>query len=157
MTGQADAAMPWRVTSFDAPLWSALHALLKLANESMPASARRMELGHTDMALLELLMRGPLSPGELARELKVTPAAVTIAVNRLEARGHLLRTADERDARRVLVHLTPHARSEVAHELEEMFQQINEVVTRVPERDRRAITAFLESINDVLRSHATRE
>ena len=148
--------MPWSVTAFDGPLWAALHALIKAANEAMPASARRMELGQTDMALLELLMAGPLSPGEIAKELKVTPAAVSIAVNRLEQRGHLTRTPDPSDARRVIVQLTPHARQDVAVELQEMFQQISRVVAEVPEEDRRAITAFLEAVSEIIRRHADR-
>ena len=151
---QLDA--PWHLTAADAPLWAALHALIKAANESMPASARRMDLGHTDMALLELLMAGPLAPGEIARQLKVTPAAVSIAVNRLEQRGHLTRTQDPTDARRVQVHLTPHARQDVAEELREMFVRISEVVAAVPEADRRTITAFLDDVAGILRRHANR-
>lgn len=141
----------------DSALWNALYRLFKSANEAMPASAKRMEISRTDMAIIEMAMNGPVSPGELAHHLKVTPAAISIALNRLEERGHLVRQVDPEDARRVLVQITNHAQREVAGELSLMFSEIHGVVERVPAEHRAGVTRFLDEVATVLQRHADRE
>ena len=155
MSGQAqpNVEQPWAMVSQDAELWAALRRVFKTAHQAMPASARRLRMGRTDMAILEMAMASPVTPGELAKQLQVTPAAVSIALNRLESRGHLRRRADPNDARRVLVEITPLAQGEVAAELGEMFADIYAVVDRVPVERRAELTRFLSEVADVLQKH----
>ena len=76
-----------------------LRELLDLAEEVGPTIARRAELGHTELKAIELLVRSPHGPVELARELGVTSAASSGIVDRLEARGHVRREAHATDGR----------------------------------------------------------
>jgi MarR family transcriptional regulator, organic hydroperoxide resistance regulator len=48
----------------------------------------------------------PLSPGELARRIGMTSGATTILLNRLEAGGHVLRSREHADRRRVTLRAT---------------------------------------------------
>jgi DNA-binding MarR family transcriptional regulator len=51
--------------------------------------------------------QGPISAGDLARELRVSPGAVTTIVDRLERAGYARRVPDPEDRRRVLIETTP--------------------------------------------------
>jgi DNA-binding MarR family transcriptional regulator len=54
-----------------------------------------------------------LSPGRLLRETLVTSGTMTNRVDRLEARGYVVRSPDPNDRRGVLVRLTPTGKSAV--------------------------------------------
>jgi DNA-binding MarR family transcriptional regulator len=55
---------------------------------------------------LSFLWGGPQTPGAIAREIRLTPAAVTALLDRMEARGYVRRENDPDDRRRVLVTVT---------------------------------------------------
>jgi len=71
------------------------------------AAAAFFGVHRTDMSLLDVLqLNGRLSAGELARHASLSPAAVTAALDRLEAADYVRRVRDEEDRRRVLVEVT---------------------------------------------------
>lgn len=140
----------------DRPLWDALRRLVTVATQARPASARRMHIGPTDLDLLEQLAQGPLSPGEISRRLGITPPAATVAVQRLEAKGHVSREADPADGRRALVRIRQSAHSELHDELDPMFAQVGKVIETLSPSEVTVVTSFLERITDALQSHADR-
>ena len=60
-------------------------------------------LGPAERLCLSFLWRGPQTASAIARETRLTPAAVTALIDRLEKRGFVRRTADPTDRRKVLV------------------------------------------------------
>jgi DNA-binding MarR family transcriptional regulator len=60
-------------------------------------------LGPTERLCLSLLMAGPQTASAIARQVRLTPAAVTALIDRLEARGFVRRKPDASDRRKVLV------------------------------------------------------
>ena len=60
-------------------------------------------LGPADRLTLSLLWQGPQTASAIARHTRLTPAAVTSLIDRLEARGFVRRRADPGDRRKVLV------------------------------------------------------
>jgi DNA-binding MarR family transcriptional regulator len=69
-----------------------------------------MGINRTDLRCLDILGRaGPMTAGRLAEESKLTNAAVTIVVDRLERIGYMRRKQDTADRRRVVVEATPKA------------------------------------------------
>jgi DNA-binding MarR family transcriptional regulator len=64
-------------------------------------------VSRTEVGVLRRLACGPRRISALAAEERVTQPAITLLVNRLEARGWVLRAADPSDRRAVLVSLTP--------------------------------------------------
>lgn len=78
------------------------------------AFARRNRLHPTDLraliALLDAARSGtPATPGLLGRELHLNSAGTTAVVDRLERLGHVRRTRDPDDRRRVLLEVTEQA------------------------------------------------
>lgn len=77
------------------------------------AAAGRLGLNRTDLRAVDLVLAndGPLSAGELTRALRLSPAATTTVIDRLERAGLLTRTRDAENRRRVLVTATDAARA----------------------------------------------
>jgi DNA-binding MarR family transcriptional regulator len=77
------------------------------------AVAARLGLNRTDLRATDLVLAngGPLSAGELSRALKLSPAATTTVIDRLERAGLVSRSRDTGNRRRVLVTATDAART----------------------------------------------
>jgi DNA-binding MarR family transcriptional regulator len=78
-------------------------SLMNLVNQ---AAADRVGINATDLNCLNVLsFSGQMAAGELARATGLTTASITGVVDRLEAAGYVRRERDDRDRRRVVVHL----------------------------------------------------
>ncbi|MFJ8623325.1 MarR family winged helix-turn-helix transcriptional regulator [Kitasatospora sp. NPDC093550] len=68
------------------------------------AAARACGLGATDLYALNILrLAGAMTPGELAARTGLTTGPTTRLIDRLERAGHVRRTPDASDRRKVLV------------------------------------------------------
>ncbi|MBO0763549.1 MAG: MarR family transcriptional regulator [Hyphomicrobiaceae bacterium] len=74
----------------------------------------RLGLSLTERQCLACLTRGPRPAREIAEATRLTRAAITTLVDRLEERGLVRRTPDTADRRQVLVSITPKARRQTA-------------------------------------------
>lgn len=75
------------------------------------AARQGLRVNATDLQLLgNLYTRGPLSPSALAAALDIAAASITVAVDRLCARGLVARTPDPQDKRRSIIALSPACR-----------------------------------------------
>ena len=97
-------------------LWKAAHAIEQNAIRSVSASG----LGLSDFAVLEVLLhKGPQPVNIIGRKVLLTSGSITAAVDRLESRKLLRRTADSKDRRSRIVQLTEAGR----HLIERAFQK----------------------------------
>jgi MarR family 2-MHQ and catechol resistance regulon transcriptional repressor len=84
-------------------LWKAAQAVEAYAKKSIEHS----ELCGSDFAVLEaLLHKGPLPVNEIGRKVLLTSGSITVAIDRLEAKGLVERRASGTDRRARIVHLT---------------------------------------------------
>jgi DNA-binding MarR family transcriptional regulator len=95
-------------------LISALQQFTVESDVFVDVFARAHRLGRTDLNAIMWISTSaregqPLTVGELAQRLGLSPAAATALVDRLEAVGHVERTRDGRDRRRVTVKMNPQA------------------------------------------------
>jgi DNA-binding MarR family transcriptional regulator len=74
------------------------------------AAADVFGVNRTDLRILATAMDGPLTAGQVAVAVHLSPAAATTAIQRLVARGYLTREPDPQDRRRAVVALTASAR-----------------------------------------------
>ncbi len=89
--------------------------------------AAHLGVNRTDLRCLDVVLgRGPLPAGELSAALKLSPAATTAVIDRLERAGFVARGQDPANRRRVLVTATAAA--------EEMAERIFEPVGRAGAR-----------------------
>jgi MarR family 2-MHQ and catechol resistance regulon transcriptional repressor len=88
-------------------LWKAAQAVEAYAKRSI----EHLELCGSDFAVLEaLLHKGALPVNEIGRKVLLTSGSITVAVDRLEAKGLVERRASADDRRVRIVHLTKEGR-----------------------------------------------
>jgi DNA-binding MarR family transcriptional regulator len=108
----------------------------------------------TDRVVMEtLIQRGPLSPGELAEAVRITPAAMTASVDRLIDMGHVNRDNHPTDRRRIVVTASPESVALIMAELRAMVVDVNDVLTDYSSDQLAVITEFLEKVNSAYSRH----
>ncbi|WP_436760721.1 MarR family winged helix-turn-helix transcriptional regulator [Streptosporangium sp. V21-05] len=91
-------------------LMLALTDLQNVSDQVDQAISSVLGLNRTDARCLScLIIRGPMTAGDLAAAAGVAPTALTFAVGRLAQAGYVERTRDPADRRRVLVTATGRA------------------------------------------------
>jgi DNA-binding MarR family transcriptional regulator len=109
----------------------------------------------TDLSAMEqLIASGPLTPTELAARLKVSTAASSHVVDRLEAAGHVKRERRTDDRRKVLVVPAPAAVERTFQQLAPMLNGLNTVVAELSGDDRVVVERFLGRVLDVYQASA---
>jgi len=95
--GETSAIHVWLV------LWRAAHAVEQNAIQSVLG----LGLGLSEFAVLEVLLhKGPLPVNVIGKKVLLTSGSITAAIDRLESRNLVHRTADPQDRRSRIVHLT---------------------------------------------------
>ena len=122
-----------RVEEFD-DLIDALRRFTVESDVFVEVFARRHRLGRSDLNAIMWISTGeqsgrPMTAGELAGRLGLGPPATTALVDRLEAAGHVRRTRDPQDRRKVTIVMQPPA-LEVASEF---FVPLGRLMTRALE------------------------
>src|SRR2546422_11680449 len=88
-------------------LWLVLMKAYRTLERHARCSIEPLGLGSSDFAILELLLhRGRQPVNTIGRRVDLTSGAITSAVDRLEAQGLVVRTADAEDRRTRFVSLT---------------------------------------------------
>jgi DNA-binding MarR family transcriptional regulator len=85
----------------------------------------------------------PLSPAQLSRQIGMTTGATAILLNRLEAAGHLCRTRESADRRRVTLRPTPAARDRARRFLGLAGTEIAHVLRTTPPAELGTVATFL--------------
>lgn len=129
----------------------ALRELLDVAGRVGPTVARRASLSHTELQTLEVLFETPIGPADLARRLGVSTAASSGIVDRLTARGHVVRVPHESDGRRTDVRITESGAAEIIGHLTPMFTALHELDSGLDDHDREVVEAYLRGAIAALR------
>ena len=128
-----------------------LRELLDVGAQVGPTIARRAALSHTELQALELLFDKPMGPADMARRLGVTSAASSGIVDRLTARGHVVRVPHDTDRRRTEVTITESGAAEVVGHLKPMFTALHELDTDLADDQRAVVDAYLRGAIAALR------
>ncbi|MEO9322151.1 MarR family transcriptional regulator [Nocardioides sp. C4-1] len=124
----------------------AVQQLVVAAVEVRRVIGRRTGLSELEMAALEQVVAAPTSPGAIARQLKVSTAASTGVVDRLEQRGHVERRPHETDRRRTEVHVTASGRTEVVGHLRPMLEALTELDASLDDDERAVVERYLRGV-----------
>lgn len=132
-----------------------LHKVL-LSNDALThALCRSLHINATDFHALQHLVAGePLTPGELAGKLLVSSAASSALIDRLSARGHVVRTPHPSDRRSVLVHASPATVELIVSTLRPIFLQPHEHLGHASPENQEAVVAFLEDVLQSIQLHS---
>ncbi|MGA5193985.1 MarR family winged helix-turn-helix transcriptional regulator [Streptomyces exfoliatus] len=121
------------------------------------AAATRLGLNRTDLRCLDLILaKDPMSAGELTTAAKLSPAATTTVIDRLERAGFVTRSRDAANRRRVLVAATEAARTAEHEVYGPLGEAGTSALRRYSEEQLAVITDFLETARQVQEDQTTR-
>jgi len=108
------------------------------------AVGRRLDLNPAERRCLALLVAGPQLPSVLAEGVGLTRSSMTALVDRLEARGLVVRQRSDQDRRQVLVQASARARDEVMALYRPLAEGGAALLSRRGEAELAVILAFLD-------------
>ncbi|WP_169533964.1 MarR family winged helix-turn-helix transcriptional regulator, partial [Actinoalloteichus spitiensis] len=113
------------------------------------AAADMSGLGHTDYQASNLLdLDGPMTSGELAARLRITPSAATRAVDRLVEAGLAERTTDPEDRRRTVVRHTGRLPAPLVELLGRTREPIGRAVGALTEEQRAGLLSYFRAATE---------
>jgi DNA-binding MarR family transcriptional regulator len=134
----------------------ALRRLHLAASDADAAIARRMGLRALDMAaMIHITAGAPIGPKDLSTRLAITPGAATELTDRLEQAGHVVRTPDPVDRRRVQLLASGASRALIREELDELIDGLDRVIETFDPAERDAIERYLKAAAQSLSAFAT--
>ena len=95
-----------------------------------------------------------LDPAELGHRLRISTVAATELADRLERSGHISRTREGTDRRRVQLVAQQHAVGRILGELGPLFVDIDNLSQEFSAEEQAVIQRYLRGAGDRLRSHA---
>jgi MarR family transcriptional regulator, 2-MHQ and catechol-resistance regulon repressor len=135
--GREPATRVWLV------LWKAAHAIEQNAARSVSA----LGLGHSDFAVLEVLLhKGPQPVNVIGKKVLLTSGSITAAVDRLESRKLLRRTADPKDRRSRIVQLTETGRHLIERAFRKHALDLEETMAVLRSRERVELVRLLKKV-----------
>jgi DNA-binding MarR family transcriptional regulator len=104
------------------------------------------DLNAAERHCLSFLWAGPQTASAIAREIRLTPAAVTALVDRLEKRGYVRRQDDPTDRRKVLVAITHKTLAMAASTYAPSEAAGAKMLSRYTEAELKAFARLLEEV-----------
>jgi len=111
--------------------------------------AERLGVNSTDLECLDfIVMRGPLTAGELAAATGLTTGAITGVIDRLEQAGFARRERDADDRRKVLVRFQPGAEKRIFPLFKPMERATAAVLQRYSDKELAFLLEFLNRLSE---------
>lgn len=134
--------------SVDAPrLAAVLTRCYRAVSRIATRSVQDAGLCLTDFAALEaLLHKGPLTITEIQGKVLLASGSMTAAVDRLEKKGHVVRTPAADDRRAKLVELTPEGRRVAEKAFEQHAVQLEAAMAVLNQNEKRQLHALLKKL-----------
>jgi len=124
-------------------LWKAAQAVEAYAKKSIVD----LEMCGSDFAVLEaLLHRGALPVNEIGKKVLLTSGSITVAIDRLEAKGLVQRRASPDDRRAKIVHLTGEGRKLITRAYNEHAEDMEELASDLSASERTTLIRLLKKI-----------
>jgi DNA-binding MarR family transcriptional regulator len=109
-----------------------------------------MGINRTDLRCLDILGRaGPMTAGRLAEESKLTNAAVTVVLDRMERAGYMRRVRDTVDRRRVMVDATPKAHKRAWALYGKIAEKLDDQLERYSDEELELLRDFLRARTEI--------
>ena len=134
---EASATRVWLI------LWKASRAL----EQNALSSVAGLGLGLSDFAVLEVLLhKGPQPVNVIGKKILLTSGSITAAVDRLESRKLVRRSADLQDRRSRIVQLTDSGRRLIEQAFERHQTDMEEAMTVLRSSERIELVRLLKKV-----------
>jgi MarR family 2-MHQ and catechol resistance regulon transcriptional repressor len=124
-------------------LWRAARAIEENAARSVSA----LGLGHSDFAVLEVLLhKGPQPVNIIGKKVLLTSGSITAAIDRLESKKLLRRRSDSKDRRSRIVELTETGRRLIERAFQEHAMDMEETMAVLRSGERKELIRLLKKV-----------
>jgi MarR family 2-MHQ and catechol resistance regulon transcriptional repressor len=130
-----------------AHVWLVLMKAHRSLQRHAAASIASLDLGLSDFVVLEMLLhKGPMKVNDIGRKVDLTSGSITIAVDRLQARGLVSREINREDSRSRIVQLTAKGRTLIRPAFEAHAARMEKAVGGLNLKERRELVALLKKL-----------
>src|SRR3977135_831035 len=127
--------------------WLVLGKAFQAASKYVYAGLEETGIDDTDFRILEaLLNKGPLPVNTIGPKVYLTPGAISVAVDRLLARGLVSRVESPEDRRVRVVSLTPKGKELIAPVFRKHAAEIRKVFADASPKELRSLETILKRI-----------
>ena len=128
-------------------VWLVMLKAMRALTRYAAAGIEETGLGLSDFGVLEVLLhKGPLAVNTIGPIVDLTPGSISIAVDRLFAKGLVSRVESGEDRRVRIVALTPRGRDLIAPAFRKHAVQMRKVFSELSSEDLRSLEAALKKI-----------
>jgi MarR family transcriptional regulator, 2-MHQ and catechol-resistance regulon repressor len=119
----------------------------KAIEENAARSVSTLALGHSDFAVLEVLLhKGPQPVNTIGKKVLLTSGSITAAVDRLESKKLLRRTSDPRDRRSRIIELTETGRRLIERAFQKHAMDMEETMAVLRSGERKELIRLLKKV-----------
>jgi MarR family transcriptional regulator, 2-MHQ and catechol-resistance regulon repressor len=128
-------------------VWLVMMKAMRALTRYAAAGIEETGLGLSDFAVLEVLLhKGPLPVNTIGPIVDLTPGSISIAVNRLFAKGLVSRVESAEDRRVRIVALTPRGKALIGSAFRKHSGQMKRVFSELSPKELRSLEAALKKV-----------
>jgi MarR family transcriptional regulator, 2-MHQ and catechol-resistance regulon repressor len=130
-----------------AHVWLVMLKAMRALTRYAAAGIEGTGLGDSDFRVLEVLLhKGPLPVNTIGPIVDLTPGSISIAVDRLVAKGLVSRVESAEDRRVRIVSLTPSGKGLIVPAFRKHAAQMNRVLSELSQEELRAVEVALKKV-----------
>src|SRR6204780_4917858 len=128
-------------------VWLVMMKAMRALTRYAAAGIEETGLGLSDFGVLELLLnKGPLPVNTIGPIVDLTPGSISIAVDRLFAKGLVTRVESTEDRRVRIVALTPHGKDLIVSAFRKHSGQMKRVFSELSPEELRGLEVMLKKV-----------
>jgi MarR family 2-MHQ and catechol resistance regulon transcriptional repressor len=126
----------------------AMREILKLLSKMTLKVMAKENITEQQMAVLNILMKGPVQMNQLCRELIVSSPNITTLVDRMEKKGLVNRTEDVKDRRKTEIQLTPNGKKLFDAAKDKYREYLQESLRTLTPQEREKLSQLLGKLKE---------
>lgn len=148
-----------RNSNFEVSVQPATTLLREVIEHSVDYSrmvGAHLDVNQTDFAAMEhLINNGPMTAGDLAKAVGISPGSATVMIDRLVAVGHVTREPNPNDRRGVLVKPNPKSVAEAWRLISPLIVASEKALSEFKPEERQAIEKYLSAMLSIYTDSAS--
>lgn len=139
-----------RAIQFEAevePATLLLREVIEKSHDYAKIVGAHLDVNETDFTAMEhLINNGPMTAGELARSVGISPGSATVMIDRLVSVGHVTRSPNPKDRRGVLITPNPASVTQAWKHISPLIMASEKALSELSAPERAAIEKYLHAM-----------
>lgn len=132
------------------PATNLLRQVIEQNAEFTKSVSAHLDVNQTDFEAMEQLIKnGPMTAGQLAKAVGISPGSATVMIDRLVGVGHVTRMPNPKDRRGVLVAPNPNSVAEAWRLISPLITASEQALAELKPSEQDAVTTYLAKMLEV--------